>query len=69
MGYVTNAFVFRRLHFRPKGSDLNDENGPYNINRGKDKKITMSLKNYVEQMRAQKARKVTARAPSRSARA
>jgi hypothetical protein len=36
---------------------LNDENGPYNINRGKDKKITMSLKSYVEQMRAQKARK------------
>ena len=36
---------------------LNDENGPYNINRGKDKKITMSLKAYVEQMRAQKERK------------
>ncbi len=36
---------------------LNDENGPYNINTGKDKKITMSLKTYVEQMRAQKARK------------
>ena len=36
---------------------LNDENGPYNINTGKDKKITQSLKTYVEQLSAQKAKK------------
>lgn len=36
---------------------LDDENGPYDINTGKFKNITMSLKAYVEQMREQKARR------------
>ena len=33
---------------------LNDENGPYNINKGKYKNITANLKAHVEQVRAQR---------------
>ncbi len=36
---------------------LNDENGVYNINTGRNKQITANLKAYMEQMRAQQARK------------